>query len=147
MNSEVSAGAERRPIGGEAVYAQCGRPLGPYSQGLSVRGGRTVYVAGQLALGPDGKVMYPGDAPAQFRGCMENIRTILEAGGASLNDLVKVVNYVTKGVDLDVDYPQIAAIRRELITGEVFPVSTLVVVDALMQGGLVEVEAIAVTDN
>jgi enamine deaminase RidA (YjgF/YER057c/UK114 family) len=78
---------------------------------------------------------------------MENIRTILEAGGASLNDLVKVVNYVTKGVDLDVDYPQIAAIRRELITGEVFPVSTLVVVDALMQGGLVEVEAIAVTDN
>jgi 2-iminobutanoate/2-iminopropanoate deaminase len=138
---------ERRRIDGAAVDAQCGPPLGPYSHGLSVRGGRTIYVAGQLALGSDGKVRYPGDAPAQFRGCMENIRTILETAGASLTDLVKVVNYVTKDVDLDTDYPQIAAIRRELITGEVYPVSSLVVVHALMQGALIEVEAVAVTAN
>lgn len=141
----TSGGLEiKEAISGDRVLEKCGRPLGPYSHGIAATGGRLIFVAGQLALGSDGKILHPGDAPAQFRRCMENIATILAEGGASMADVVKVVNYVTKEVDLAVAYPKIAAIRREFITSEPYPVSSLVVVHGLMQEGLVEVEAIAV---
>jgi len=78
---------------------------------------------------------------------MENIATILAAGGGTMADVVKVVNYVTKEVNLEVAYPQIAAIRREFITSEPYPVSSLVVVHGLMQQALVEVEAVAVVGD
>ncbi|MHB8688328.1 MAG: RidA family protein [Candidatus Dormibacteria bacterium] len=131
----------------DRVLEQCGRPLGPYSHGISAKGGRLIFVAGQIALGRDGKILHPGDAPEQFRRCMENIATILAATGATMADVVKVVNYVTKDVDLEVAYPQIAAIRREFITSEPYPVSSLVVVHSLMQQALVEVEAVAVVSD
>lgn len=137
----------KEAISGGRVLEKCGRPLGPYSHGISARGGRLVFVAGQIALGPDGKILHPGDAPAQFRCCMENIATILAAAGATMADVVKVVNYVTKEVNLEVAYPQIAAIRCEFITSEPYPVSSLVVVYGLMQQALVEVEAIAVVGD
>lgn len=137
----------KEAIVSDRVLEKCGRPLGPYSHGISVNHGRLIFVAGQIALGPDGKILHPGNASEQFRCCMQNIATILAAGGATMTDVVKVVNYVTKDVDLDVAYPQIAAIRREFITAEPYPVSSLVVVHGLMQQALVEVEAVAVVSD
>jgi 2-iminobutanoate/2-iminopropanoate deaminase len=137
----------KEAINSDGVLEKCGRPLGPYSHGMITTRGRLIFVAGQLAIGPDGKILHPGDAPAQFRRCMENIATILAAAGATMADVVKVVNYVTKEVDLEVAFPQIVAIRREFMTSEPYPVSSLVVVHGLMRQGLVEVEAIAVVDD
>jgi 2-iminobutanoate/2-iminopropanoate deaminase len=134
----------KEAITSDRVLEKCGLPLGPYSHGISTSGGRLIFVAGQIALGPDGKILHPADAPAQFRCCMENIATIVAAAGGTMADVVKVVNYVTKDVDLEVAYPQIAAIRREFITSEPYPASSLVVVHGLMQQALVEVEAVAV---
>lgn len=135
---------ERETIGGPKVEAQCGLPVGPYSQGVAIRGGRTLYIAGQQARGPEGKVLFLHDAPAQYRRAMENIRAIIEAAGGRLEHLVKVVNYYAESVDHDLEYPKIAAIRRELLPGGVYPVSTAVIVKWLMDGALVEVDAIAV---
>src|SRR5262249_46540177 len=68
-------------------------PRPRYTHGWRV--GNTVYVAGQLALDKDGKLVGPNDIGAQTRRVLENMRRILEAGGASLRDVVKVTVFVT----------------------------------------------------
>src|SRR3977135_4125299 len=69
-------------------------PRPRYTHGWRV--GNTVYVAGQLALDKDGKLVGPNDIAAQTRRVLENMRRILEAGGASLRDVVKVTVFVTE---------------------------------------------------
>jgi len=68
-------------------------PRPRYSHGWRV--GNTVYVAGQFALDQDGKLVGPNDIGGQTRRGLENMRRILETGGASLRDVVKVTVFVT----------------------------------------------------
>ena len=62
-------------------------PLGPYSH--AVRAGDLVFVSGQAALNPETNQLEAGAAAAQTRRVLENIRTILQAAGADLADVVK----------------------------------------------------------
>ena len=62
-------------------------PLGPYSH--AVRAGDLVFVSGQAALNPETNQLEAGAATAQTRRVLENIRTILQAAGADLSDVVK----------------------------------------------------------
>ena len=62
-------------------------PLGPYSH--AVRAGDLVFVSGQAALNPKTNQLEAGTATAQTRRVLENIRTILEAAGANLSDVIK----------------------------------------------------------
>jgi len=115
-------------------------PVGPYSNAVASAAGRMVFVAGQVAYDADGKVVGKGDAAAQTRQVMENIKLGLEAAGATFEHVVKVVNYIT---DID-EFPKMAAVRREYLK-EPHPVSTLVEVSALMEPDLIiEIEAIAI---
>ena len=61
-------------------------PLAPYSPG--VRAGDTIYVSGVLSLDKDGKTVGVGDAAAQTRQVLETIKSVIEAGGATLKDVV-----------------------------------------------------------
>ena len=61
-------------------------PLAPYSPG--VRAGDTIYVSGVLPLDKDGKTVGVGDAAAQTRQVLETIKSVIEAGGGTLNDVV-----------------------------------------------------------
>ena len=61
-------------------------PLAPYSPGF--RSGQFVCTAGMLALDASGTLVGAGDAGAQTRQVMENIKGILEAAGGSLEDVV-----------------------------------------------------------
>src|SRR5215471_20502369 len=74
-------------------------PLG-YSHIVEVRSGRTLYIAGQLALDKDGKPVGPGDFRAQVKQVFENLKTRLEEGGASFKDVVKLNYYLTDASDL-----------------------------------------------
>lgn len=60
-------------------------PLAPYSPG--VRAGDTIYVSGVLSLDKDGKTVGVGDAGAQTRQVLEIIRSVIEAGGGTLEDV------------------------------------------------------------
>ena len=118
-------------------------PIGPYSNVVTTPPGRLVFVAGQVALNADGEVVGAGDIVAQTRQVMENLRTGLEAAGATFADVVKVVNYIT---DVDL-FAQMAAVRKQYLVAP-FPVSTLVEVSALMLPELlIEIEAIAVVSE
>jgi enamine deaminase RidA (YjgF/YER057c/UK114 family) len=59
----------------------------------AVRGGNTVYLSGQIALGSDGKLVGEGDLAAQAHQCFANIRAILQRAGGKMTDIVKLTTY------------------------------------------------------
>ena len=108
------------------------------SQAIQI--GDVVYTSGQVALDPDGNVVGEGDMKAQTRRALENVKSVLEAAGASMGDVVKVTVYVT----------DISRLRdTHEVRAEFFPdpppASTGIEVSALaFPGLLIEIEAIAV---
>jgi enamine deaminase RidA (YjgF/YER057c/UK114 family) len=69
------------------------KPVG-FAHGATTRGGRTLYLAGQVAKDRDGKVVGKGDLVAQFRQVCANLKTLVTAAGGSLTDVVKLTIYV-----------------------------------------------------
>ena len=115
-----------------------------YSHVVSASGGTTVYVAGQVALDADGRVVGPGDLRIQTEHVYKNLVRALAAAGARIDDLVKITTYVVdfKPADRDV----IREVRSRFIEGTP-PASTLVGVQALVMPELmIEIEGIAVID-
>lgn len=111
----------------------------PYSHGVRV--GDTLYLAGQVALDEELRLVGPGDAEAQARQTWRNIATVVEAVGGEVTDVVRVTTYV---VDLD-DIDAIHRVRREVFPDGDYPAATVVQVAKLgLPGLLLEVEAIAV---
>ena len=112
-----------------------------YSHVVEVRGGRTLYIAGQLALDRDGKLVGSGDFRAQVKQVFENLKVRLEESGASFKDVVKLNYFLTDASDLQA----LRETRDSYINLESPPASTLVVVKRLVREEyLLEVEAIAV---
>lgn len=68
-------------------------PVGPYSQ--AIRAGDFLFVAGQVAVDPATGDFVLGSITEQTQQCMENIKTILNAAGASLADVVRTTIYLT----------------------------------------------------
>jgi len=103
--------------------------------------GNTIYVAGQTASEDQG-VVGPGDIRVQARTAFERIRTILEAAGASMKDVVKTTVYVT-----DMRYRDaFGEVRQEFWPSDP-PASTLVQIAGLATpGALIEIDVIAVVD-
>ncbi len=66
-----------------------------FSFSQAIRIGNSVYVSGQVAIDSEGNVVGKGDMRAQTRRALENVKTVLEAAGASLSDVVKVTVFLT----------------------------------------------------
>lgn len=112
-----------------------------YSHVVSVQGGRTLYLAGQIAVDKSGNLVGRGDFRAQVKQVFENIKARLEEGGATFNDVVKLNYYLTDASDLQ----SLRETRNRYINMEKPPASTLVVVKQLVREEyLLEVEAVAV---
>jgi len=115
-----------------------------YTQVVTVSGtGKMIFVAGQLARNAQGVCVGKGDMRAQIQQVGENIKTCLEAVGASLADIVKTNTYVT-------DYPEFAKHpdMRMHYFGPATPTSTTVQISRLADpDAMVEIEAIAVIDG
>ena len=109
-------------------------PAGPYSHAVVANG--FVYVSGQGPVNPEtGSV--PDGFEDQVRQTFENLRTILEAAGSGLGDVVKVNAYVT---DLT-RFGRFNEVYREFFAQDP-PARTTVGADLL--GILVEVDCVAV---
>ena len=104
--------------------------------------GRTIYLAGQLGLKPDGSLAGgPGDFRAQATQAFENIKAALASVGADFSHVVKLNNYLTDMGDLQAYFE----IRDRYVNTATPPASTTVGVSTLARPGAVyEVEAIAV---
>jgi len=114
-----------------------------YSHVAVASGARTIYIAGQVAMDAEGKLVGAGDLGAQTEQVMRNLATALAAAGASFADVVKITTYV---VDYKPEHrPIIAKARSPHFAGREPPASTLVGISALAAPGwLIEIEAVAV---
>ena len=104
--------------------------------------GRTIYLAGQLGLDLENKLVgAPGDFRAQCEKAFDNLAAALAAVGGTLADIVKINNYLT-------DMSHMAtfrAVRDAKLNVEAPPASTTVGISQLARpGALFEIEAIAV---
>ena len=110
---------------------------------VSVAGGRTVYISGQISANAKGEVVGRGDIKAQTAQVFENLRIALAAAGAGPKDVVKINMFV---VNLKADdLPGVREIRNLFFENLEPPASTLVGVTALAgPDWLLEIEAIAV---
>lgn len=123
------------------------RPVG-YSHGIEVQGGKTLYVAGQVAFDKDGKLVGAGDLAAQFRQICQNLKAVLLARAGQLNDIVKLTIFVLDKSAYKTRAKDIGAVYREFF-GRHYPAMTLLEVKGLYdddQGCLMEIEAVAVVD-
>jgi enamine deaminase RidA (YjgF/YER057c/UK114 family) len=119
------------------------RPAG-YSHGIKVRGGETLYVAGQVAFDADGKVVGAGDIIRQFERALANLCQVLEAAGAVPHDVVKLNISTSDMAAYKANLKAIGEAYRSVF-GYHYPAMTLVEVKSLYDDGiLVEIEAIAV---
>ena len=69
------------------------KPVGPYSQAVKVGG--WVYVSGQIPIDPKTGEVVRGDFSAAVRRVLENLKAIVEAAGGGLEDVVRVMVYLT----------------------------------------------------
>jgi enamine deaminase RidA (YjgF/YER057c/UK114 family) len=112
-----------------------------YTHVVEVRGGRTIYISGQIALDSSGNIVGPGDFPAQAAQVFANLKIALESVGASFKDVVKLNIYVTDTSKL----PALREVRDRYVNTATPPASTLVQVVRLAREGLmIEIEAVAV---
>ena len=73
------------------------KPVGPYSQ--AIRAGGLLFVSGQGALDPATGQPKRDSVEVESRQVMENLKTILEAAGSSLDRVVKSTCYLTDLAD------------------------------------------------
>ena len=112
-----------------------------YSQAWKVDDAQSVvFLAGQVALAPDGQLVGEGDFAAQCRQVFENLQAVLEQAGATFDNVVKVTVYMPDITNL----PEYRRIKAEFVSGKQ-PASTALEVKGLAFPALmIEVEAIAV---
>jgi len=67
-------------------------PIAPYSQGVKANG--MLYVAGQIGLNPENRKLVEGGVEAETVQIMANIKAIVEAAGASMEDIVNTTIYM-----------------------------------------------------
>ena len=68
-------------------------PAGPYTPAL--RWGELLFVSGQVGIDPATGAPVDGDFGAEVRQVLTNVRTLVEAGGSSMDKVLKVTVYLT----------------------------------------------------
>jgi reactive intermediate/imine deaminase len=117
-------------------------PIGSYSHAVRVETPDAIwiYVSGQIAHDSDGNLVGGGDLAAQTEQVFRNLTGVLEANGASFDDVVKIQTFLTTMDGLQGSRD----VRARYLPDEP-PASTAVQVAALMvPEALIEVEVVAV---
>ncbi len=116
--------------------------MGAYSHGLKVDVGDSemILVTGQIAMDKDGNAVAPDDIEKQTEFVFESIQKILNEAESSLDDVVKVVVYVTRMSD----FSKISPIRNKYLANSK-PVSTLIEINKTVKEGCdIEIDIIAI---
>lgn len=112
-----------------------------FSPGV-IKEGKLLFISGLTATDDQGNIVGKGDIVTQARVIFEKIGEILETAGATFDDVVKTVDYITTTEN----YRGTADVRREFFSTD-FPAATGVIVAGLLRpDALIEIEAVAVID-
>lgn len=113
--------------------------VGPYSQGI--KAGSFIYTSGQLPIDPTTGELVQNDIKSATRVALNNLKIVLEEGGASLETVVKITVFVK---DMD-DFGEINEVYSEYFTNHK-PARSLVEVARLPKDGVIEIEAVAIEE-
>ncbi len=112
-------------------------PVGPYSQAVAAAG--LVFVSGQLGVDPGSGTM-AGSVEEQADLALRNLKAVLEAGGSSLDRVVKTTVFLA---DMK-DFTRVNGVYARYFS-EPYPARAAFQVAGLPLGGLVEIEALALS--
>ena len=118
-------------------------PYAPYllSQGLRV--GDLLFISGQTGIDETGQLVGVGDFDLQAERAFRNLGRVLEAGGSSLERVVKVTIFLTDMAN----FPKIVELRRRWFTPP-YPADTIVEVRSLYLPEVeIEIEAVALASS
>lgn len=110
--------------------------IGPYSQ--AVRAGSFIFLSGQIGLDPASGEMVPGGVAEQMRRVIDNIRAVLDAGGSSMDRVVRTTIYLREMGD----FKEVNAVYGESF-GEPYPARATVAVAGLPLDARVEMDVVA----
>ncbi len=112
--------------------------VGPYS--AAIKTGPFVFMSGQLGLDPQSGSLVEGGVEAQTKQALTNLQSILQSNGLDMEAIVKTTVFLQ---DMD-DFAKMNAVYAEFFKSDP-PARSTIEVAALPKGGLVEIEAIALT--
>lgn len=118
------------------------KALGPYSQGVKV--GNFLFVSGQVPLDPQTGNLVGGGIAKQVTQVIDNLESVLKAGGADLSKVVRVDIFLT---DLSNDFPIVNEIYSSRFIGSVKPARQTVEVSKLPMEALVEMSCVAYSEE
>ncbi|MCX4680692.1 RidA family protein [Streptomyces sp. NBC_01433] len=122
--------------------AELSPPTG-FSHAVTATGGQLVFLAGQTALDPDGKIT-GSTLPEQFATALTNLLTALRAAGGAPADLVRVTVYATDVADYRAHAAELGRVWRRL-AGRDYPAMAVIGAVRLWdEQALVELDGIAV---
>ncbi|MGH9835177.1 MAG: RidA family protein [Blastocatellia bacterium] len=117
-----------------------------FSQIVTARGGKTVYISGQTAWNEQKQIVGGTNLGEQTRQALRNVRTAVEAAGGTMADVVSLRIYVVNCQPEDTG--PVGEALREFFPAETPPASTWLGVTALaVKDFLIEIEAIAVVEQ
>ncbi|PLK46044.1 RidA family protein [Emticicia sp. TH156] len=112
-------------------------PIAPYSQGVKANG--MLYVAGQIGLSPENRKLVEGGVEAETVQIMANIKAIVEAAGAKMEDIVNTTIYMK---DMG-NFAKVNELYGKYFTDN-YPARTTIGVANLPGGANIEMAVIAV---
>ena len=115
-------------------------PVGPYNQAI-VATGRMLFISGQIAIDPaTNKLIHEGDVAKQTEQVMANLAAILQAAGATFEDIVKTGVFLK---DMN-DFATMNGVYARYFDEATAPARACVEVARLPKDVLVEIDCIAV---
>jgi len=115
-------------------------PYAPYLLSQGIRVGDLLFVSGQVGIDEAGELVSLDDFGTQADQAFRNLGRVLEAGGSSLERVVKVTIFLT---DMAANFPQVVDLRRKWFTPP-YPADTIVQVQSLYRPEvMLEIEAVA----
>ena len=118
-------------------------PYAPFHLSQGHRMGDLLFISGQAAYAEDGNLVGVGDFDAQAEQVFANLRKVLEAGGSSLQNVIKVTIFLRDMAN----FSKIVELRGRYFSPP-YPADTIVEVSSLYSpDALIEIEAIAVADS
>jgi enamine deaminase RidA (YjgF/YER057c/UK114 family) len=131
------------------------KPVGPYSHATKVTAKQLIFIAGQVPIDSEGNVVgidrsdklsnhQTIDVAAQVRQTMMNVKTALEAAGATFNDLVRVDTFVVGSIMNE--YRSVGVKTKHEILGVRVGGATVFVTGLMIPNAMIEIEAIAALD-
>jgi enamine deaminase RidA (YjgF/YER057c/UK114 family) len=116
-----------------------------YNHGIVTSGGRLLFLAGQDAGGPDGRII-SGGLVEQFEQVLRNLQAVVHAAGGEMADIVKLNLYVRSRDDYVANLKPLGHVFRRYF-GDYYPAMALFEVSSLFQSkALIEAEGFAVIE-